>query len=181
MEQVLSKPATPHCLPKTISSSSAKPQHATNPTPSSSKISSNKVLKSSTKCQKNYDLKKARNKASLQKNGILGTQPCWMTPDLLRNNAKVQPAKPRIYSMSSTIHKKRHPSKLSLKWVPTGKRFRMDGSKWSCECEPTFNDMYVMKYPRDGNVDLIKTNKRIQVWQPKVLKSPILGDHLPYS
>ena len=138
-------------------------------------------MKSSTKCQKNNDLKKARNKASLQKNGILGTRPYRMTPDLFRKNANVQPAKPRIYSMSSTIHKKRHPSKVSLKWVPTGKRFRMDGSKWSCECEPTSNDMYVMKLPRDVNVELIKTNKRIQVWLPKVMKSLILGDHMPHS
>ena len=65
---------------------------------------------------KNNDLEKARKRALLHKDGILGSKPRRMPPGVLRNFAMVQPSKSRIYSKSSTMHKKKnehktHPSR----------------------------------------------------------------------
>jgi hypothetical protein len=96
-EQVVTKPVTPHYLPKSDDSSSVKPQHVVATAPSSSRYSSKIVTKPSIKVQKDYDLEKARKRALLQKDGILGSQPYRMSPSVLRNNAKVQPAKYRVF------------------------------------------------------------------------------------
>lgn len=79
----MTKPVTTHYLPKIIASSYAKPQQVVTPTPISSRISSKTVSKPSIKVQntydindlyKNYDLEKARKRALLHKDGILGSQ-----------------------------------------------------------------------------------------------------------
>jgi hypothetical protein len=91
-------------LPKLTVSSSLKPQQVATPTPSTSRISSRTMSKPCIKIQnsydtndfhKNYDLVKARKRALLHKDGILGSQPRLMPPGLLRNTAKVQPVKSR--------------------------------------------------------------------------------------
>jgi hypothetical protein len=73
-EHVLTKPVTPHYLPKLTVSSSIKPQQVATPTPSTFRISSKTVSKQSIKIQnsynindlhKNYDLVKARKRALL--------------------------------------------------------------------------------------------------------------------
>ena len=138
-EQVLTKPVTPHYFPKIIASCSVKPQHVATPTPSFSRIGSKTMSKSSIKirnsCEindlyKSYDLEKARKRALLQKDGILGSRPCRMPPSLLRNTAKVQPVKSRIYSKSSTMHKKLNNPRPCHKWIPTGRIFKNVGLKW---------------------------------------------------
>lgn len=129
-EQVLSKPVTPHYLPKIIASSSINPQHVATPTPSSSRISSKIVSKPSIKIQnsydindlyKNYDLEKARKRALLHKDGILGSHPRMMPPCVLRNIARTQPVNSRICSKSSTMHKKQNKPKTSPRWIQTAK------------------------------------------------------------
>lgn len=55
-EQVLTKPVTPHYLPKIIASSSVQPQHVATPAPSSSRTSSKTVSKPSIKIQNSYDI-----------------------------------------------------------------------------------------------------------------------------
>lgn len=70
---------------------------------------------------KSYDLEKARKMALLQKDGILGSRPCRMPPSLLRNTAKVQPVKCRIYSKSNSMHKKPNKPNTSPRWIQTAK------------------------------------------------------------
>ncbi|PWA61472.1 Actin-binding, cofilin/tropomyosin type [Artemisia annua] len=111
-EQVLTKPVTTHYLPKIIVSSSAKPQQVVTPTPSSSRISLKIVSKPNIK---------ARKRALLHKDGILGSKPCMNPPRILKNNAKVQPVKSRICSKSSTMHKKQNKPKTSPRWIQTAK------------------------------------------------------------
>jgi hypothetical protein len=130
VEHVLIKPVTTNYLPNIIASSSTKPQQVVTPTPSSSRISSKTVSKPNIKVQntydindlyKNYDLEKARKRALLHKDGILGSQPCMIPPRIFRNNAKVQPVKSRIYNKSFTLHKKQNKSKTSPRWIETAK------------------------------------------------------------
>jgi hypothetical protein len=129
-EKVLTKQVTPHYLPKLTASSSVKPQQVATPTPGSSRICSKIVSKPSIKIQnsydindlyKNYDLEKARKRALLHKDGILGSQPRMMPPGLLRKIAKVQHVKSRIYSKSSTMHKKQRKPKTSPRWISVTK------------------------------------------------------------
>ena len=105
-EQVLTKPVTPHYLPKIIASSSIKPQQVATPTLSSSRISSKTVSKPNIKIQnsfnindmyKNCDLEKARKRALLHKDGILGSKHRKMPYDLLGNFALIQPDRSRSH------------------------------------------------------------------------------------
>ena len=115
-------------MPKIIASRSAKPQQVVTPTPSSSRISSKTVSKPNIKVQntydindlyKNYDLEKARKRALLHKDGILGSQPGRMPPSVLRNNAYAQPEKSRICYKSPTMHVKQNKPKATPRWIPT--------------------------------------------------------------
>lgn len=60
-EQVLTKPVTPHYLPKLTVSSSDKPQQVATPTPSTSRISSKIVSKPSIKIQSSYETNDLHN------------------------------------------------------------------------------------------------------------------------
>jgi hypothetical protein len=98
----LTKPVTPHSWPKENASVSAKSQHVI--IPGSSRISSTTVSKTSIKSKesydtydmyKNYDLEKARKKALLQKDGILGSKPRVMPSTVVQNTASSSKPKPR--------------------------------------------------------------------------------------
>jgi hypothetical protein len=98
----LTKPVTPHSWPKGNAYVSAKSQHVI--IPGSSRISSNTVSKTRIKSKesydtydmyKNYDLEKARKKALLQKDGILGSKPHVMPSTVVQNTASSSKPKPR--------------------------------------------------------------------------------------
>ena len=98
----LSKPVTPHSWPKENASFSAKPQHMI--ISSSSRISSKTLSKVSFNSKesydnngmyKNYDLEKARKRALLQKDGILGSKPCEMPSTVVQNTASSSKPKPK--------------------------------------------------------------------------------------
>lgn len=102
-KQVLSKPVTSHNLPKKNASGSVKAQQAATPSPDSSRICSKTVSISSVKTQnsydindlyKNNDLEKARKRALLQKDGILGSRPHRMPSSLFQNSASSSKPKP---------------------------------------------------------------------------------------
>lgn len=102
-KQVLTKPVTSHNLPKKIASGYVKDQQVATPTPKSSRISSKTVSIPSVKTQnsydindlyKNYDLEKARKRALLQKDGILGSRPHRMPSSLLQNTTNSSKPKP---------------------------------------------------------------------------------------
>jgi hypothetical protein len=210
-EQVLSKPVTPHYLLKIITSSSVKPQRVATPTSSSFRISSKIVSKASIKIQnsyesndlyKNYDLEKARKRALLHKDGILGSQPRMMPPCLLRKIATDQHVKSRIYSKSYTMHKKLNNPRPSHKWIPTGRIFKDVGLKWipTGKMLTNGNTMVERETPKGLDTDVtnpyicnqvckvsagspysvastsvILVKRRLRTWQPKELKSPNLG------
>jgi hypothetical protein len=98
----LIKPVTTQSWPKGNASVSAKSQHMI--IPGSSRISSKTVSKTSIKSKesydtydmyKNYDLEKARKKALLQKDGILGSKPCVMPSTVVQNTASSSTPKPK--------------------------------------------------------------------------------------
>ena len=198
----LTKPVTPHSWPKENASVSAIPQHMI--IPGSSRISSKTVSKTSIKSKesydkndmyKNYDLEKARKKALLQKDGILGSKPRVMpstissskpkpksTQQTNRNwlasksscvnnhdvcaskylpkgnsRAKAQscktnkPVEPKVKiqkpkkwinighrfsqpsdapTFHSTAPKRKTSPRSNLRWVPTGRIFKMIGLRW---------------------------------------------------
>jgi hypothetical protein len=98
----LTNPVTSHSWHKENASVSAKSQHVI--IPGSSRISSKTVSKTSIKSKefygkydmyKNYDLEKARKKALLQKDGILGSKPHVIPSTVVQNTACSSTPKPK--------------------------------------------------------------------------------------
>lgn len=100
---------------------------------------------------------------------------------------------------------RRAENKITLKWVPTGRIFMMDGIKWSYVCKPTSNNKNDKEFPNGLN-DHFKNpckctpsshkstvlykidnsssglvTKKTQVWRPKALKSPNVGDQISHQ
>ena len=149
----LTKPVTPHSWPKENASVSAKSQHVI--IPGSSRISSKTVSKTSIKSKefygkydmyKNYYLEKARKKALLQKDGILGSKPHVEPSNVVQNTASSSKPKPRSSQQTNR------------NWL---------ASKSSCGNN---HDVCALKYLQKGNslekAQSTKTNKPVE---PKVI------------
>ncbi|PWA45251.1 hypothetical protein CTI12_AA519390 [Artemisia annua] len=101
----------------------------------------------------------------------------------------------------SSVHDRRHKARFSFKWVPTGRKFVMNGYKWSCAYEPISNTKKNKESPNGPKAyftnphtctsTLFKSAghshpsvnsssgygaNRTKVWIPKAMESPNLGD-----
>ncbi|PWA41034.1 hypothetical protein CTI12_AA557020 [Artemisia annua] len=120
-------------------------------------------------------------------------------------NSNIQIAHKRRGNYSSrknSVHDKRHKARFSFKWVPTGRKFVMNGYKWSCDYEPIYYTKKNKESPNGPKAYLTNSYtcastlfksaghshppvnpssgygaKRTKVWIPKALGSPNLGDH----
>ena len=71
-----------------------------------------------------------------------------------------------------TMHEIPYRFRSSFIWVPTGRTFMMNGNKWSHVCKPLSIKMKDIEFSNGLNDSF----KKVHVWRPKALISPMDGD-----